>query len=157
MAAYIDLNCVRAGLVTDPKDYRFCGYAEAVAGSAAAQTGIRAVTGGRTWDEAQAQYREVLFGTGAGAKEAAATISTADLQRVIDEGGKLPLATVLRCRLRYFTDGAVLGSKAFVAAQLAIYRQKTGRRQRTAPRALPAWTDCGDLATLRSLRRPAFG
>ena len=31
MAAYIDLNPVRAGLVQDPKDYRFCGYAEAVA------------------------------------------------------------------------------------------------------------------------------
>ena len=25
MAAYIDLNCVRAGLADDPKDYRFCG------------------------------------------------------------------------------------------------------------------------------------
>ncbi len=157
MAAYIDLNCVRAGLVTDPKDYRFCGYAEAVAGSTAAQAGLRAVTGDRTWDEAQAHYREVLFGTGAGAKEAAATIPAADLERVIAQGGKLPLATVLRCRLRYFTDGAVLGSKVFVAAQLVIYRQKTGRRQRTAPRALPAWTDFGDWATLRSLRRPAFG
>ena len=32
MAAYIDLNAVRAGIVEDPKDYRWCGYAEAVAG-----------------------------------------------------------------------------------------------------------------------------
>ncbi len=32
MAAYLDLNAVRAGLVNDPKDYRFCGYGEAVAG-----------------------------------------------------------------------------------------------------------------------------
>jgi putative transposase len=152
-AAYIDLNCVRAGLVTDSKDYRFCGYAESVADSAAARAGIRSVTGGRTWDEAQAHYREVLFGTGAGAREGAATISAAELQRVIDEGGRLPLATVLRCRLRYFTDGAVLGSRAFVEAQLAQYRQKTGRRERTAPRALPAWMDLGDWATLRGLRR----
>ncbi len=157
MAAYIDLNCVRAGLVTDPKDYRFCGYAEAVAGDKNSQAGIRAVTGDRTWDDAQAHYREVLFGTGAGAKEAAANISAADLHRTIAEGGKLPLATVLRCRLRYFTDGAVLGSKAFVDAQLITYRQKTGRRERTAPRALPVWTDFGDLATLRGLRQRAFG
>jgi hypothetical protein len=28
MAAYIDLNPVRAGLVKDPKDYRWCGYAQ---------------------------------------------------------------------------------------------------------------------------------
>ena len=26
MAAYIDLNSVRAGIVEDPKDYRFCGF-----------------------------------------------------------------------------------------------------------------------------------
>ncbi len=157
MAAYIDLNCVRAGLVTDPKDYRFCGYAEAVAGGAAAQAGIRSVTGGPAWDKAQAHYREVLFGTGAGAREGAATISAADLQRVIDEGGRLPLATVLRCRLRYFTDGGVLGSRAFVEVQLAKYRQRTGCRERTAPRALPAWTDWGDSATLRGLRQRAIG
>src|SRR5882724_7998784 len=46
MAAYIDLNCVRAGLVRDPKDYRFCGYAEAVAGDASARQGLLSVLGG---------------------------------------------------------------------------------------------------------------
>jgi hypothetical protein len=30
MAAYIDLNPVRAGIVKDPADYRWSGYAEAV-------------------------------------------------------------------------------------------------------------------------------
>ena len=40
MAFYIDLNPVRAGLVADPKDYRFCGYGEAVAGNAAARAGL---------------------------------------------------------------------------------------------------------------------
>ena len=43
MAAYIDLNPVRAGLVEDPKDYRWCGYAEAVAGGRAARAGIQLV------------------------------------------------------------------------------------------------------------------
>lgn len=33
MAAYLDLNPLRAGLVSDPKDYRWCGYAETMAGS----------------------------------------------------------------------------------------------------------------------------
>jgi hypothetical protein len=33
VAVYIDLNGVRARLAQDPKDYRFCGYAEAVAGN----------------------------------------------------------------------------------------------------------------------------
>jgi REP element-mobilizing transposase RayT len=43
MAAYIDLNPVRAGLVEDPKDYRWCGYAEAVAGNLKAQRGLEMV------------------------------------------------------------------------------------------------------------------
>ena len=42
-AAYIDLNPVRAGMVKDPKDYRWCGYAEAVAGSELARLGIARV------------------------------------------------------------------------------------------------------------------
>jgi putative transposase len=45
MAAYIDLNPVRAGLVDDPKDYRWCGYAEAVSGIRRAQRGLSKVTG----------------------------------------------------------------------------------------------------------------
>ena len=32
MAAYIDLNPVRAGMVEDPKDYRWSGYGAAMAG-----------------------------------------------------------------------------------------------------------------------------
>ena len=30
VAAYIDLNAVRAGIVQDPKEYRFCGYARGI-------------------------------------------------------------------------------------------------------------------------------
>ncbi|MBM3878517.1 MAG: hypothetical protein FJ387_02195 [Verrucomicrobia bacterium] len=40
VSAYIDLNAVRAGLVEDPKDYRHCGYAAAVAGDAKARSGL---------------------------------------------------------------------------------------------------------------------
>ena len=43
MAAYIDLNPVRAGLVSDPKEYRFCGYGEAVAGRLLATKGLRVI------------------------------------------------------------------------------------------------------------------
>jgi len=40
MAAYIDLNPVRAGLVDDPKDYRWCGYGAAAAGDTTAREAI---------------------------------------------------------------------------------------------------------------------
>ena len=44
IAAYIDLNPVRAGLCEDPKDYRYCDYAEAIAKDCAtALEGMRSI------------------------------------------------------------------------------------------------------------------
>jgi len=163
MAAYIDLNPVRAGLVEDPKDYRFCGYSEAVAGKKTAQDGLAtviAITSGNkntSWSDARAGYRLMLFGTGATSRANKVAITPEMLAKVVEENGVLPLATVLRCRLRHFTDGAVLGTRAFVAEQLAGYRRRTGLRARTSPRPLPNVTDWGDLATLRGLRKRASG
>jgi hypothetical protein len=156
VAAYIDLNSVRAGLAEDPKDYRFCGYAEAVAGSAVARRNLASVIGVMNWDAAQAAYRLMLFGTAAGTREHGAAITPEALESVVAAGGRLPLATVLRCRLRYFSDGAVLGSRVFVEEQLVAYRLRTGRRERNGTRLLPSITDWGELAALRGVRR-AFG
>ena len=41
VAAYIDLNPIRAGLVGDPADYRWSGYGEASAGQVVARQGLR--------------------------------------------------------------------------------------------------------------------
>jgi putative transposase len=157
MSAYIDLNSVRAGLVSDPMDYRFCGYAEAVAGNPAAQRGLITATESTTWSDAQTGYRQTLFGAGARPRVDTRLITLSELERVIAAGGHLPLATVLRCRVRYFNDSAILGTTAFVAAQLALYRKKLGLRPHRTPRTLPPITDWGDLAALRGLRRHAFG
>ena len=68
MAAYIDLNAVRAHLVHDPAHYRWCGYAEAVTGSREAREGIGLVmlSRGRNpdWEEAAGQYRRLLYTSG---------------------------------------------------------------------------------------------
>ena len=49
MAAYIDLNPVRAGIVSDPADYRWSGYAEAMAGKARARRGLVRIIGPSAW------------------------------------------------------------------------------------------------------------
>jgi putative transposase len=157
IAAYIDLNPVRAGLATDPKDYRFCGYAEALAGNITAQQGLISVVEGTCWSQARESYRQILFGTGAGAREHASTLSAEEFQRVVKQKGKLPLASVLRHRVRYFTDGAILGSQAFVSAHLADYKRRSGGRSRSSPRPVPPIADWGDLTTLRGLRQKTFG
>jgi putative transposase len=156
MAAYIDLNCVRANQAEDPKDYRFCGYAEAVGGNEKARLGLDSICGEERWEDTQAAYRKILFGTGVGPREKGGGISIEAFNQVMAEGGKLPLAEALRCRIRYFTNGAALGSRTFVEAQLRAYRAKTDRWSRTGPRELPPVADWGDLTVLRKVRHSPF-
>lgn len=154
VAAYIDLNAVRAGLVRDPKDYRFCAYAEAVAGKVAARAGLSSVVPGRGWRGAHSAYRQLLFGHGSEARHEAAAIDPTELGQVIAQGGNLPLSTVLRCRWRYFSDGAVLGSAAFVAS----HRHRLNRGAGLSPSpTLPPVTDWGALSALHRLNGAAWG
>jgi REP element-mobilizing transposase RayT len=159
VAAYIDLNPVRAGLAQDPKDYRFCGYAEAVAGNQALRSSLATVCGEKEWRAAHNYYRQLLHGTGGKAKPNAASLSAAQVNKVIKEKGSLSAVELLRCRVRYFTDGAVLGSKEFVAEQLEVYRQKTGRRKNIniGPQPLPDISGLEGLTILRGLHRQVIG
>jgi len=135
MAAYIDLNPVRAGIVEDPKDYRFCGYAEALASNgdgANALRGLKFVTSGCyevTKGDALAAYRCMLFGKGAKPAAGSAHMDRAKAARVLEkEQGYLPAATLLRCRIRYFSEGVVLGSSEFVRAQMDAWQCSAGRQ-----------------------------
>ena len=49
MAAYIDLNPVRAGIVKDPADYRWSSYGEALAGGKKARSGLVRALRVRDW------------------------------------------------------------------------------------------------------------
>ena len=63
VAAYIDRNAVRAGIVERPEDYRWCGYAEAHAGHAEAQRTLASLfrqEGKVGWPEAEERYRWLL-------------------------------------------------------------------------------------------------
>src|SRR6516165_108778 len=143
VAAYIELNPVRAGLCDDPKDYRYCGYAEALAkGSLLAREGIRTILGQPetiSWKELSCQYRKYLFVKGSSRsanKPSAFDLATA--QRVVEEqDGEVPLPQRLLCRIRYFTDGLILGSQGFVESHFGRLKQKLGyKRDRTPSRLI---------------------
>lgn len=149
VAAYIDLNAVRAGIVQDPKDYRFCGYGEAVGGGRMARRGLSVV------DRDLEGYRQTLYGSGSGGKEGKATISREEALRVLrEERGKLPFATTLRCRIRYFSDGLVLGSAEFVEEQLQ--KEQSSRKRRGRAYSMVG-TDWKGLTVARGLRKNLFG
>ena len=152
VAAYIDLNAVRAGLANDPKDYRFCGYAEAVAGVKVAEDGIRSIFSDADWKVVHDKYRTRLFVSGSVGREGARGITRDDFIKVVADGGRLPLVQVLLCRVRYFTYGAVLGGQVFVEERLsAMQRINPGSYERSAI-PLPPVTDWGGLTTIIAVR-----
>ena len=48
----------------------------------------------------------------------------------------LGMAKMLRCRVRYFTDGAVIGSKEFVNEAFASARERFGPKRKDGARAM---------------------
>ncbi len=163
-AAYIDLNPVRAGIVEDPKDYRWSGYGEAVGGNLEARKGIAEAVGDSygtplKWRKASREYRQLLYCTGSlGVPQESlrGRIPTEAWIKVMEEGGKLPVAAALRCRVRYFTDGAVLGSKEYVESIFSQYREQFGRRRRSGARRMKG-SDWEGLTVIRDLRKQVFG
>ena len=151
MAAYIDLNPVRAGIVEDPRAYRFCGYAEAVAGGESARRGIELVFQGLgddlSWRKISAQYRMRLFCAGEETEERKG-IRQEEVKKVLDEGGELDRYDLMRCRVRYFSDGVALGSKLFIEEVFENNRELFSERRKTGARKMRG----GDWTGLCSLR-----
>jgi REP element-mobilizing transposase RayT len=189
MAAYIDLNPVRAGMAKNPEDYRWSSYGEAIGGGAKgngkkARAGLvramRAHQGvaadAAHWkDDVALEYRKILL-AGAGERveervEQSGTMKRitrrkglskeqldAEKQRLLEaeekKMGEIPFGRMLRCRVRYFTDGAVIGSKAFVNESFAGARERFGPKRKDGARRLrgsgkPA---AGLLWSVRDLR-----
>jgi len=153
VAAYIDLNAVRAGLVGDPKDYRWCGYGEAEAGDRAARRGLSAalhgVKAGASWRDVGPRYRKILFGIGEG-RDGRAGFSREEIAKVWAAGGKLTLAQLLRCKVRYFSDGLAVGSEAFIEGFFRARRGAFSERRRSGAHKMEGG-DWGELRTARAL------
>ena len=157
VAAYIDLNPIRAGMVEDPKDYPWSGYGAAVRGDKEAVNGIQAMWGGGKAD-ALAAHRVFIFEEGEETEDGKTQDARTgewksrkgiDARKVWAErqrGGRLPLAVMLRLRVRYLTDGAIIGSKEFVEKITG----KRGKAREGAPMRFGAW---GGLHALRNLRK----
>jgi REP element-mobilizing transposase RayT len=159
MAAYIDLNPVRAGIVEDPKDYRFCGYAEAVSGAQRAQSGLIQIwsdRGANCVSSALRAHRLLIFGKHASGVGLSDMTRDRALKVLNEEEGHLPKAVMLRCRVRYFTDGAILGSAEFVRGFVEPWQMERGRKHPPKVNALRG-SGWGGLAVIRGLRRQVFG
>ncbi|MFO1459213.1 MAG: transposase [Verrucomicrobiota bacterium] len=157
VAAYIDLNPVRAGLVQDPKDYRFCGYAQALAGNAVLRKGLIRCLKSGDWSEASAEYRMCLYVTaGSSGRSDKVTLDREMILSELKRGGVLNLGQILRLRVRHMTDGVALGSRAFVNEVFLRHRHKFGARRRNGARRIRG-IPMPDLRVLRDLRLRTVG
>ena len=171
MAAYIDLNQVRAGMVVDPADYRWSGYAEAMAGKARSRRGLVRVIGQMAWPRESAAtaepwgtdalpslverrallfYRAVLSGQGAERKREDGTVVRRGLsvkarERLTTPNERRLAAEVLTRRVRHFTQGAIFGSRSLIDRWFESNRQVVQGRSRMERK-------CG----ARSLGQPAL-
>lgn len=179
MAAYIDLNPVRAGMVTDPTDYRWSSYGEAVGGGKkgngkkAREGLVRAITSNSDagfdagkWKEASRRYRRLMVlalerkslsakvqtpGKLHDARNEAEAMENGENGTILQE---LSVAKMLRCRVRYFTDGAVIGSKDFVNETFAGARERFSEKRKNGARRMrgSGKAAAGSIWSLRDLR-----
>ncbi len=153
VASYIDLNPVRAGIVDDPKDYRFCGYAEAATGQEEAAAGLCQVLSIKTVKKALSEYRKILFLMGSTtSRQGQKAMSREKVKQVVEQDGELPVGQVLRLKVRYFSDGMVLGSKEYVNQIFHSHRHLFGKNRKTGARPMLGMKNSG-LAVMRNLRK----
>lgn len=169
MAAYIDLNPVRAGLVSDPKDYPWSGYGEAVAGRKRARIGIQTLVTAlrgraeQNLGKSLEVYRMRLFNDGHEQREtvredgslARGALSHEAVLKVLAAKGKLSMADYLRARVRYFCDGAIFGSRSFVEQVFRDHRAKFPPNRKNAARPMRGVQE--QWFTARDLRVNVFG
>lgn len=183
MAAYIDLNPVRAGMVQDPAEYRWSSYGEAMGATgrsgARAKAGlVRAMRADKGWEadarrwsgQVAREYRMMLLEKGVEKTREVVTPEgkrvTEVVRRGIDEatavteqerlaaGKNVACSRMLRWKLRYFTDGVVVGSRGFVDGLFAQCRDRFGPRRKSGARKMrgQAGGMAGVLWTARDLR-----
>lgn len=185
ISAYIDLNPVRAGMVKDPAEYRWSSYGEAVGcgdrkkGKKAREGLVRACMGHQgvgfeegKWEEVEVMYRRLL-GMALQRKGGALTENVPAEQTSVplmaensvvqsddvESGAMYPelrMAEKLSCRMRYFTAGAVIGSRSFVNEVFMQARERFSEKRKDGARALKGLPKeaRGLLWSMRDLRHP---
>ena len=151
---------MRAEVCRKPEEYRWCSYGAALGGDADSRRGLAVAFGRTRWTETLAcDYRLLLFGQGQeveggatprGEVKARRGFTREEVEEEKKRGGKLPLHEALLCRVRYFSAGAVIGSRGYVEEMFEQHRDRFGPARETGARKMrgAGW---GGLASLRDL------
>jgi hypothetical protein len=79
-----------------------------------------------------------------------------EVELVLKRGGELSIGEILRCRVRYLTDGGAIGGAEFLQQVFVENRVRFGKNRTSAGRRMRG-SDWGGLEVLRGLRESVFG
>lgn len=152
VAAYIDLNAVRAGIVKNPEDYKWSGYGSACSGSEIARSGLVTVYArgftNVTWTEVQKSFQGLLD-----AKEPSPpSKESRDAEEQIKENpsSTKKIATVaLHHRNEYFTRGIAIGNQDFIKGIYRQYGSSLPKKYKKDYSNIPISNDLGNIYTAR--------
>ena len=124
------------------------------------------------WEEGAAeQYRMMLFSdgeevftdhpsTGETNQRVRKGFKRKDVEKTLENGGKLTFGESLRCRVRYYTDGMAVGSRSFTEKIFNGARERFGEKRKSGARPIRGihWKEKSSrLYTMRQLRKDILG
>lgn len=112
--AYIDLNPVRAGITELPENYRWSSFGYRIqSGNSGGYLSFDGIYNDKD-KNVISMYRKYMYGEGVNRKPGKEKIESSVY---IEENGRefeIPPVELFRYRIRYFSEGMVLGSKNFI-------------------------------------------
>ena len=134
----IDLNPVRAGLVERPEEYRWCSLAYHLGtgnkgGFLSTDLGVAAFTN-KGYRERIVLYRAYVYEKGGISDGSVGAIPEEEMKEERERGYRLSRGQVFRSRIRYFTEGLIIGSRSFVKETAEKIREILKLKRERRPR-----------------------
>ena len=160
--AYVTLNPVRAGIVKDPKDFHFCGYADRVADN---KIGLNddeffdlfchGITASST-KEKRTHFQQVFRAYMLGLKrfQSADSLTLKEFFAECDLTDELHWDDIFTHKCRFFTKCLVIGSEAFIRDKLNKFADKMHWKREHQPYTEDEWNGIHSLKPRRYRARP---
>jgi hypothetical protein len=114
----------------------------------------------QNWSLVQGKYRMLLYRRGLERRTANGEVKRRgvfdekSVEAVFAAQGQISGISYVGAKIRYFTDGAVIGTQSFINDLFLAYRERFGGSRKTGARKMKAEKgDWGGLRTLRDLRK----
>ena len=160
--AYVTLNPVRAGIVKDPKDFHFCGYAERLANGKITLNddeffdlfchGIKA----NSAKEKRSHFQQIFRAYMLGLKrfKSADSLTLQEFLAECDLVDELHWDDIFTHKCRFFTKCLVIGSEAFIRDKLHKFADKMHWKREHQPYTEDEWNGIHSLKPKRRRASP---